>query len=134
MVQAFFQVFFALVMSAILAFVFERPLAIAYQPSSIFSIVWLGLLGSGLAYLAFFRLLSTWGSTRTSLVAYVLPIVGIALGFIVLGETLDGRVLAGTALVVGGVALANSPFGRRRLFGRRAAVATGFVAEPADPA
>ncbi|MBF6606736.1 MAG: DMT family transporter [Chloroflexi bacterium] len=122
MVQAFFQVFFAFVISAALALAVERPFGIAYQASSVFAVLWLGLFGSGLAYLAFFRLLATWGSTRTSLVAYLLPIVGIVLGFVVLHETVDARVLAGTALVVGGVAVANSPFGQRRLFGRRATV------------
>ena len=124
MVQAFFQVFFALVMTGILASVVEHPLAIDYRPSSLFAIAWLGVLGSGLAYLVFFRLLATWGSTRSSLVAYLLPIVGIVLGFLVLDERVDGRVLIGTALVVGGVALANSRFGQRRLFGRRAAAAS----------
>ena len=52
--------------------------------------------------------------------AYLLPVVGIVLGFLVLNETIDGRVLAGTVLIVGGVALVNSKFGQRRLFGRQA--------------
>ena len=50
---------------------------------AIFSILWLGLLGSGLAYLCFFRLLGPWGATRLTMVAYVIPVVGIALGFLV---------------------------------------------------
>ncbi len=82
------------------------------------AIVWLGLIGSGFAYLAFFRLLAGWGATRTTLVAYVIPIVGIALGFLVLGEPIDGRMVAGTALVIGGIALVNSPYGRRLVFAR----------------
>ena len=121
MIQAFFQVFFALVVMLALAGTFEHPLALPWQPSSVLSIVWLGLLGSGLAYLFFFRLLAHWGSTRSSLVAYLLPVVGIVLGIAVLHETLDVRVLFGTILVVGGVALVNSRYGRRRLIGRRAA-------------
>jgi len=132
MIQAFFQVFFAFAIAAVLALVVEHPLGIAYQVSSVVSVVWLGLLGSGLAYLAFFRLLATWGSTRTSLVAYLLPIVGIVLGFVVLHETMDGRVLIGTVLVVGGVAFANSPFGRRRVFGRRVATEPAIV-DSLDP-
>lgn len=120
MVQAFFQVFFALVIILILAFTVERPLSLSWTGSAIFAVVWLGLLGSGLAYLCFFRLLARWGSTRSSMVAYLLPVVGIALGFLVLHETIDIRVLLGAALIVGGVALVNSPFGQRRLFGRRA--------------
>lgn len=123
MVQAFFQVFFALVMISILAFTVEHPLSLDWRGSSIFAVVWLGLLGSGLAYLCFFRLLARWGSTRSSMVAYLLPVVGIVLGYLVLNETIDARVLLGTALIVGGVALVNSPFGQRRLFGRRAAMA-----------
>lgn len=130
MVQAFFQVFFALVIVAALAFVLERPLALDWRPSSVFAVAWLGLLGSSIAYLCFFWLLARWGSTRSSMVAYLLPVVGIVAGFLVLNETIDARVLAGTALVVGGVALVNSPFGRRRLFGRRAAAAQPEVGGP----
>lgn len=130
MVQAFFQVFFALVIILILAFTVERPLSLSWTGSAIFSVVWLGLLGSGLAYLCFFRLLARWGSTRSSMVAYLLPVVGIALGFLVLHETIDIRVLLGAALIVGGVALVNSPFGQRRLFGRRAATPRPEVGDP----
>ncbi len=65
-----------------------------------------------------FRLLGRIGATRTSLVAYLLPIFGIAAGALVFQETVDARVLAGTGLVIGGVALVNSRFGQRRLFGR----------------
>jgi drug/metabolite transporter (DMT)-like permease len=58
------------------------------------------------------------GATRTSLVAYLLPVVGIISGALVLDEKVDARVILGTALVIGGVALVNSRFGERRLFGR----------------
>jgi drug/metabolite transporter (DMT)-like permease len=112
MVQAFFQVFFAFLVTGTLAVVFENPLAIDYQPSSIVSIVWLGLLGSGLAYLVFFRLLAAWGSTRSSLVSYLLPVVGIVLGAVVLGETVAPVVIVGTVLVVAGIAATNSRRGR----------------------
>lgn len=118
MIPAVFQVTFALLIAGTIAIVFEHPLDARPDAQAIFSIVWLGLLGSGLAYLAMFRLLASWGATRTTLVAYEIPVVGIVLGFLVLQEPIDGRLLIGTALVVGGVALVNSRFGRRRLFGR----------------
>ena len=108
---------------SVLAFVFERPLETQLTRDGLFAIVWLGVLGSGFAYLAYFRILGEWGATRTSMVAYLLPVVGIGLGVAVLGESVDARVLAGTTLVIGGVALVNSRFGGRRLIGRSAPIA-----------
>jgi drug/metabolite transporter (DMT)-like permease len=119
MMPAVFQVTFALVISAGLALVFERPFEVRPSGEAIVSVVWLGVLGSGLAYLAFFRLLRTWGATRTSLVAYVMPVVGIVLGTLVAHESVDLRIVAGTLLVIGGIALVNARIGRRELFVRR---------------
>jgi len=118
MIPAVFQVTFAMLISGAIAIVLESPWNARPDGEAVFSILWLGILGSGFAYLAVFRLLSTWGATRTTLVAYVIPVVGIVLGFLVLSEPIDGRVLIGTALVIGGVALVNSRYGKRRIFGR----------------
>jgi drug/metabolite transporter (DMT)-like permease len=85
---------------------------------AIFAILWLGILGSGLAYLFVFRLFAHWGATRTTLVAYLLPPVGIVLGYLVLQEPVDARLILGTGLVIAGIGLVNSRFGRRRVFGR----------------
>ena len=117
MIPALFQVAFAFLITATLAVALERPLATVVRPDTVLAVVWLGVLGSGLAYLAFFRLLAHWGATRTTLVAYLLPIVGIVLGALVLNEQVDARIFIGTALVIGGVALVNSRYGRRALFG-----------------
>ncbi|HET9344398.1 MAG TPA: DMT family transporter [Candidatus Limnocylindrales bacterium] len=108
MIPALFQVFFGLVITTVLAFVFESPFATTFTQESLFAVIWLGLLGSGLAYLLFFRILGRWGATRTSMVAYLLPIYGIVLGALVLNEPIDGRLIAGTALIIGGVALVNA--------------------------
>jgi drug/metabolite transporter (DMT)-like permease len=118
MIPALFQVGFALVMVSILMLLFERPFSTPITPEAWFSVIWLGLLGSGLAYLVFFRLLGRWGATRTSMVAYLLPVYGIALGALVLNEPIDARLLIGTALVIGGVALVNSKYGAKPLFQR----------------
>ncbi|HSO30008.1 MAG TPA: DMT family transporter [Candidatus Sulfomarinibacteraceae bacterium] len=123
MIPALFQVLFGFVITGTIAILTERPFDVAWTDRSIVAIVWLGLLGSGIAYLVYFRLLQAWGATRTSMVAYTLPIVGIAAGALVLGEVVDGGMLVGTAFVIGGVALVNSRFGQRRIFGRTPPVA-----------
>ena len=130
MIPAVFQVGIALVITTVLAFTFERPLEVQLNRDALVAVVWLGIFGSGLAYLMYFRLLKRWGATRTSMVAYVLPVFGIVLGFLVLSEPIDGRLLVGTALVIGGVALVNSRFGSRRLYGRAGA---GGAPSPVEP-
>jgi drug/metabolite transporter (DMT)-like permease len=86
-----------------------------------FAVLWLGLLGSGVAYLLLFRIIRAWGATRATLVTYIMPIVGIALGIAILGERLDPAEIAGTVLIIGGLLLANSKYGQRRLYGRASA-------------
>jgi drug/metabolite transporter (DMT)-like permease len=108
------------------AMLFERPaggglLATPPTGAAWFAVSWLGILGSGVAYLLFFRIISAWDATRAALVTYVMPIVGIGLGVAVLGERLHVAELLGAALVIGGLVLANSRVGQRRLFGRASA-------------
>lgn len=88
-----------------------------------FSVAWLGLFGSALAYVLYFRLLTAWGATRSTLVTYAMPVVGLILGVVILRETIDLRVLIGLALIIGGIALVSSKIGQRRLYGRRSAPA-----------
>ncbi|MFN2484009.1 MAG: DMT family transporter [Candidatus Limnocylindria bacterium] len=118
LVIAFFELSFALIAALFLTLMFERPWDLAVDGSAIFAVAWLGVFGSGIAFIAWFWLLARWGSTRSSLVAYVLPVVGIVLGVVVLGETIDPAVIGGTALIIGGIALVNTHFGQRHVFGR----------------
>jgi drug/metabolite transporter (DMT)-like permease len=120
--SAFLEVGFAFLVTLVLAVAFGSPWAARIETEAVFSVVWLGLIGSGLAFLAFFYLLERWGATRTALVAYLLPVVGIILGVLVLREVLSLPMLIGTALIIGGIALANSRYGHRRLAGRRTEV------------
>ncbi|HET9878863.1 MAG TPA: EamA family transporter [Candidatus Limnocylindria bacterium] len=131
--NAFLEVGFAALITLALALALDDPFATRIEASTVLSVAWLGLIGSGLAFLAFFYLLGRWGATRTSLVAYVMPVVGVVLGVIVLRETVSLPVLIGMALIIAGVALANSQFGQRRLLGRGAPAADPAEA-PQPPA
>ena len=76
MIPAVFQVTFAAIITGVIALLFEQPWTATPDAEAIFSILWLGILGSGLAYLLVFRLFAAWGATRTTLVAYLIPVVG----------------------------------------------------------
>jgi drug/metabolite transporter (DMT)-like permease len=124
--SAFLEVGFGFLITLVLAAAFGSPWATRIEPETVLSVVWLGLIGSGLAFLAFFFLLGRWGATRTALVAYLLPVVGLILGVLVLREVVTLPMLIGTALIIGGIALANSRYGHRRLIGRRAEAAADY--------
>lgn len=131
MIPAVFQVGIAMVIVAVLALLLERPFETTLTFEAVLSVIWLGLFGSGLAYLVFFRLLGRWGATRTSLVAYLLPVYGIVLGAMVLDEAVDARLLLGTALIIGGIALVNARWGSRALT-RRGEAAGSKAADAAE--
>ena len=66
----------------------------------------LGILGTGIAYVLNYQIITSDGATAASTVTYLLPVVAIVLGVLVLNETVTAITLAGIALVLGGVALA----------------------------
>jgi drug/metabolite transporter (DMT)-like permease len=107
LVLALGELGFALLYVAPLAVLLEGTQGLPHTAEGWFAVAWLGLLGSGLAFLIFFRLLTRWDATRTSLVAYLIPVFGLTLGAVVLGERVDAGLLLGTALIVGGIALVN---------------------------
>ncbi len=133
MIPALFQVTFAALIVLSLAAIIDRPWeTFSPEPEAIVAIIWLGILGSGVAYLCYFFVLQNWGATRTSMVAYVLPVVGIALGAIVLGDPITINRIAGTALVMAGVALVNGGPAVRRLGTR--ITGRNQASEPAEAA
>ena len=71
--------------------------------STVIAISVIGFGGTGLAYLWFNDVLDAWGPTRASSVTYVMPIVGIMLGVVFLGETLHWYEPVGGAIVIIGV-------------------------------
>lgn len=80
------------------------------------SLVLLGALGTGLAYIWNIGVLRAWGPTNVSTVTYLIPVVAVVLGFLVLGETLSWNEPVGAVLVLVGIL-----FTQQRLKLRRAA-------------
>jgi drug/metabolite transporter (DMT)-like permease len=137
MIPALFQVGFAAAVIVPLALIVDQPWSQVHPtPQALLAVVWLGVLGSGVAYLCFFTILRHWGSMQTSMVSYLLPVVGIAAGALVLGEAVTANRIGGTALIVAGIAIVSSPSAIRRLVARRqsADVPRDIEPEPARTA
>jgi drug/metabolite transporter (DMT)-like permease len=77
----------------------------AWSVQSALYLVVLGAACSGAAYLAFFSLIRDIGPSRTMAVGYLVPVLGVAWGWLLLDETVTLGMLAGGFLVVAAMAL-----------------------------
>jgi len=76
-------------------------------PLTWLALLWLGILGSGIAYILFFSLLHSIGPTRATTVTYIPPLVGTLLGVIFLNERITWLAVLGGLLVIAGLAVVN---------------------------
>ena len=105
--------------------IFLLPIGAAQAPSHfpswgvIGAVLALGLLGTAAGQLIYFRMIYAYGSARTSLVVYLLPVTALAYGALLLGEKVTVASVVGLVLILTGTALGS---GVLRM-PRRAAVA-----------
>ena len=78
------------------------------------SMLILGVLSTGLAYVANTNIVHAVGATNASTVTYVTPLVGVILGIMILYETFVWNQPAGAALVILGIVIGQNRFGGRR--------------------
>lgn len=104
LVSAAAQLTASTVMLAVIAALFDRPWTLA-MPSvhTLVSLVVLALASTALAYVIFFRILAVSGPTNVMLVTLLIPISGIALGALVLGEAILARHILGALVIASGL-------------------------------
>jgi drug/metabolite transporter (DMT)-like permease len=71
----------------------------------------LGVVGTALAFVIFYKLIAEVGAGRASLVSYLAPGVALLYGALLLDEEITVAAIAGLALILGGVALASRRHG-----------------------
>jgi drug/metabolite transporter (DMT)-like permease len=69
------------------------------------SVAVLGIFGTAIALLFFYRMLSSYGATRASLVTYLLPPTALLYGSLILDEPITLNAILGLVLILAGVAL-----------------------------
>lgn len=82
-------------------------------PATLGALLGLALLSTALAYLLYFRILDLAGPVNLLLVTLLIPVVAIALGVAVLGESLAPQHFAGLGLIALGLALIDGRLLRR---------------------
>lgn len=88
-------------------FFIEKPVRIPQLPITWVALLWLGVLGSGFAFILNYYLIHEIGPTRTTMVTYLFPLGGVILGVTFLSEKLSWQLLAGAVLIIASLAVAN---------------------------
>ena len=78
----------------------KTPINLPTLPITWVAVLWLGILGSGIAMIMNYYLLLEIGPTRTTMVTYIFPLGGVVLGVIFLHEQLSWQLLVGAALII----------------------------------
>ncbi len=79
---------------------------VSLDPWIIGAVLLLGCLGTGVAYIWNQNTVRAWGPTRASTVTYITPVVGVALGVLILGEHVSWNEPVGALVVFLGILLA----------------------------
>jgi drug/metabolite transporter (DMT)-like permease len=102
--SAFQMAFLTLFAAVILVPTGELP-SLDFEADTWLAVAGLGVLSSGVGYVAYAALVDETGAVRSSLVSYVIPVVGVVLGALVLDETVTWNTVAGGIVMAAGVAI-----------------------------
>jgi drug/metabolite transporter (DMT)-like permease len=87
---------------------------VSLTPTVLASVLVLGVLGTGVAYVLNYQLIADEGAVAASTVTYLIPVVAVVLGALILNEPLTWNLLVGAVIVLVGVAVAEGRFGKVR--------------------
>jgi len=104
----------AAVIMLVVVFALENPLASTPEPRAIATAIWLGVGPTAIATLVYFRLIARAGPTFMSIVNYLSPVVAVAAGAVLLGESVRPIALLALIMILTGIALATRWDARKR--------------------
>ena len=87
------------------ALVFKDDLHLMHRLDSTISVIYLGIVPTGIAWLLRFRILKNNGLVFQAQVAYLIPIFGVILGYIFLKELITSKVIVSLISVILGIYL-----------------------------
>ena len=76
----------------------------------IYSVLWLGIISTGIAFLGYVRLIEKIGAVKTATVAYFIPVFGVIWGYIFLNELITLQILVGMMLILMGIIFTNKRY------------------------
>jgi drug/metabolite transporter (DMT)-like permease len=89
------------------AFMVESPVEIPQLGITWIALLFMGILGSGFAFLLAYQLIHDIGPTRMTMVTYLFPLGGVILGVSFLHERLTWELVTGAVLIIASLAVTN---------------------------
>ncbi|MBZ0307356.1 MAG: EamA family transporter [Anaerolineae bacterium] len=86
------------------------PLA-SVSSDTLWAMAALGFANTFIAYIMYYYVIRELGAARASMVTYIVPVVGLFLGILFLGEMLDTKIILGALLIFSGIGIVNLRFG-----------------------
>lgn len=107
------QMFIAGTLMLIVCGITGKYVNLAHASSgSLAALIYLIVFGSLIAYSAYVYAISKLPATQVSVYAYINPVVAVLLGWLFLSEKMNGIMLAGMLITLGGVYIVNREFKR----------------------
>jgi drug/metabolite transporter (DMT)-like permease len=97
----------------VIAAAIERDRPRTFDVLSVGALLYLAIAGTVVTFLLYYWLLANVRATQAALLAYLIPLVAVAVGVVFLHEPMTPRILTGSSFVVIGVALTLHASGRR---------------------
>ena len=99
------------IMLLIIPFLGMQPMQ--FTSNIVISMLAMGIVGTGLAYVWNYAITKAWGATNASTVTYVIPVIGVALGIVLIGERIAWNQPIGAVVVILGILLGKGRIVRR---------------------
>jgi len=96
------QFMFSSVSLLLVVFIVGEPLpsAAIFEPKVLISMLYVGICSSALALLLLFKLLKEWGALKASAATYFVPIVAVALDYLLNGVVPTSHAISGMVLII----------------------------------
>ncbi|MFM8392385.1 MAG: DMT family transporter [Acidobacteriota bacterium] len=81
------------------------PLALVWSPLAIGALLYLAIVGSAVAFLLYYWMVTRIEVTKTMLISLVIPVVALFIGAVTIGEQITLSILFGSGAILAGIAL-----------------------------
>ncbi len=100
-----FPILYAALSLFLLHFLFEGGQPITFNFKAVFSLLYLGLLGTALAFVLYFWLLKTTSAVLMSLITFVTPPLALFWGWLIKEEPITWQLILGMVIIFAGISI-----------------------------